>query len=405
MNMRKKVVNTIYICALFFDLSYLCIPVLPVMLHYCALLLFVVYLFLAGIKINNAYKNWTLAYISFFLLSALWALRPLLSIYVVVANILPILIMVFSTITYIKKNLSINKILLVIYIAALLMLSYLASHMDEFLVGVRLGDSLNDDEDKPIWNSNGMGVELCFAIFVGFILFINQKRHLLLRFGYYISAIVMIIAIFLTGSRKSLLILLIPVIYFLYKKKKRYLLPSLLLSSVIGLLLYKLIMDVEIFHEAIGVRIEEMIAIMSGDTYGNEDTSRTILINFGLSKFLNNPILGVGINNFRVLADEIYPGRNYYSHNNYVELLVGVGLIGTLIYYSAYFYIFTRLRKYTDTLSIWGKVFLLILLFLGFVEVLYYEPFEQLMFCILFCIVEYNKKQISLINGYKNKRC
>lgn len=396
--MRGKVVNAIYLSALFLFLLCLSIPVLPFSIQACALCLFVIYLIVAKIDINVAYKKWTLVYLSFFLLSSLWALSSKLALYVIFVNILPILLITFSTISFIKKNQRINEVLFIIYIVALLMLIYLATHIDEFLIGVRLSTSLNEEGDQPMWNSNGVGINLCFAIFAGFILFINQNRCFLIRIIYCMTAIIMVGAIILTGSRKSLLILLMPVFYFLYKKQKKHFLLMLILTPLVAVLIYEIIMHVEVFYEAVGTRIEDMIAIMTDDTSGNEDTSRVTLIEFGLNKFLDNPILGVGINNFRFLSEEIYPGKNFYAHNNYVELLVDVGIIGFFVYYRAYLYLYSRLKSYTDTISMWCKVFLFVLLFLGFVEVLYYEPLEQLFFCLLFCIVEFNENKI-LLNG------
>src|SRR5690606_34205038 len=49
-----------------------------------------------------------------------------------------------------------------------------------------------------------------------------------------------------------------------------------------------------------------------------------------------------------------------YSHNNFIELLVGVGLIGFLIYYSIYFYIFYHLFK----LTLYKKIYALVLFIL-----------------------------------------
>ena len=271
--------------------------------------------------------------------------------------------------------------------------------MTEFVMGVRFGDSLNEAGEDEIWNSNSVGVGLCFAIFSGYILFVNQKSHFVVKIFYFFSAVIMMVAILLTGSRKSFLIIMMPIFYFLYKKQKKHFLLLIIAAPIMVFCFYELIMNVEIFYEAIGTRVEDMIAILSDDTTGGEDTSRLTLINFGLNKFWDNPILGVGINNFRVLSEQIYPGKNFYAHNNYVELLVDIGIVGIVIYYSAYYYLYLNLRKYNDTLSIWCKVFLYILLFLGFLEVLYYEPLEQLVFCMIFCIVEFNKKKVLLLNG------
>lgn len=370
------------------------IPVFPLWMPFLSSGLFIIYMIFAKIRISRAYTNWTLAYILFFLLSVLWALKARLVFYVVAVNLLPIIVMSFATISFVKRNKSIDAVLAVIYAVAILMLLYLATHIGEFLVGVRLSDSLNEVGEENVWNSNGVGINLCFAVFSGFILFVNRERKLYIRILYFASVAIMTGAILLTGSRKSLLILAFPVLFFLLKKMKRHFVSVVLVTLLMAFLFYELTMNVEVFYQAIGVRIEEMINILTNNTVGNEDTSRIQLVRFGLKKFLDHPFLGVGINNYRVLSEQIYPGKNFYAHNNYVELLVDVGLIGLIIYYSAYVYIFHRLRKHSDEGANWGKAFVLILVFLGFFEVLYYEPLEQMFFCLCFCMDELNDKKL-----------
>lgn len=401
--MLNKINNVIYFCALFLGLLYVSIPVLPVIIHITAISLFFIYLVISKVDVNTVYKKWTLAYISFFLLSSLWALKAKLSLYIVLVELSPIVLLSFATIAYVKKNRSINVILFVIYIVSLIMLGYLLTHIEEFLIGERLGVSLNEEGDDRVWNSNSIGVGLCFALFAGFILFVLQKKKPLIRAFYYITAFIMIVGVLLTGSRKSLLIMLMPFVYFIYKREKKHFLFFVLLASLIMFLFYEIIMNVEFFYETIGVRMEDMMAILSNDTTGDEDTSRIQLINLGIDNFFDNPILGVGANNFRVLSETIYPGRNFYAHNNYIELLVDVGIIGFLVYYSAYYYLFLNLKDSQDPLSLWAKLFLYILLFLGFVEVLYYEPLEQLIFATIFCVVDSNKTKINLLDGSKKQ--
>lgn len=82
-----------------------------------------------------------------------------------------------------------------------------------------------------------------------------------------------------------------------------------------------------------GARIEEAVNILGGDKSG--DNSRVFLLLWGIDWFLEKPLLGHGINCFRVLSDQtlMFAGKNFYAHNNYIELLVGVGIIGFIIYY------------------------------------------------------------------------
>ena len=71
---------------------------------------------------------------------------------------------------------------------------------------------------------------------------------------------------------------------------------------------------------------------------------RTDLIKEGLLLFSQRPFLGYGINNFRYYYGQ-KTGLRTYTHNNFLELLVGVGLLGFFIYYSIYIYSFYLLVK------------------------------------------------------------
>ncbi len=56
--------------------------------------------------------------------------------------------------------------------------------------------------------------------------------------------------------------------------------------------------------------------------------------------FSNHPIIGTGLNTF-IVQDSTH----HYSHNNYIEILVGLGIIGFFIYYAIHFRIFSKLLK------------------------------------------------------------
>ena len=83
--------------------------------------------------------------------------------------------------------------------------------------------------------------------------------------------------------------------------------------------------------------------------------------------------MGVGIANTTFLGLK-YTGYYFYMHNNYVELLVSVGIIGTAIYYLLLLYPLIKLFKPAlrqDQMAILLEVLLLLMLFLDFGEVTY----------------------------------
>ena len=79
-----------------------------------------------------------------------------------------------------------------------------------------------------------------------------------------------------------------------------------------------------------------MLSLVTGR--GIADSSsilRSKYISVGIDAFKESPVIGYGIDNYRYinLRDS---GHLTYSHNNFVEMLVGVGGIGFLIYYFYY---------------------------------------------------------------------
>ena len=70
---------------------------------------------------------------------------------------------------------------------------------------------------------------------------------------------------------------------------------------------------------------------LSGNLNTSDET-RNNMINFGIELFKERPILGYGLNNYR---NYYYTGQ--YSHNNFIELLVCLGIVGFVLVYVMYF--------------------------------------------------------------------
>ena len=68
------------------------------------------------------------------------------------------------------------------------------------------------------------------------------------------------------------------------------------------------------------------------------------MVSAGIEFFKERPLHGYGLDNYRVLLNHNY-GIDAYAHNNYIELLVGQGIIGLFIFYYIYIYILFNLRK------------------------------------------------------------
>lgn len=89
-----------------------------------------------------------------------------------------------------------------------------------------------------------------------------------------------------------------------------------------GFPLYYSIFNIPIFYSILGRRLESSFDFYSGGEKNEGSLSmRSYMIKFGLEKFQEKPILG-------------------YAHNNYIELLVNIGVIGAVAFYPMYILVY-----------------------------------------------------------------
>lgn len=165
---------------------------------------------------------------------------------------------------------------------------------------------------------------------------------------YIIGIILMAIIIILMGSRKTILMLPFVLILYLILNKK---IP--LNKKIKNLLFFVLLVIIVIFfcfnnsylYNLIGSRIEDMFSSL----IGNEVTDLSInnrnnMIVQGLEWFKSKKTLGYGLDNYCYLYLKKY-GIDYYAHNNYIELLVDLGITGIIIYYSFFINLIIKFLK------------------------------------------------------------
>ena len=178
------------------------------------------------------------------------------------------------------------------------------------------------------------------------------------------------------GSRKSLFALILGCcMLYLFKGNLRQKLKNVVMM-ILFLCAFAMILQLPIF-ERTAQRFEGFVAVFSSsDRVQETDHStylRTLLIKHGLEEFKDSPLMGVGINNAHYLGIK-YTGYDFYMHNNYVELLVSIGIIGTMIYYLLLLYPLIKLFHPAlnhDATAILLEVFLVLDLILDVGQVTY----------------------------------
>lgn len=278
-----------------------------------------------------------------------------------------------------------------------------------YIYKVGFGDALRSRAVLEGFNSNQVGIELVFASIICLYFRAESQRRLpLCIYG------ILFFFCLLTGSRTALILFVIGGIIFFFhlsigkgKLRNRIIIGSILLI-VVSLLLFK----VDIFYNLIGRRISyeiimPMLNSLVGEkselaAYNNSNYLRWNMIKYGFEFFSQRPFLGAGINNYVVLIANTDLGYVSYAHNNYIELLTDVGMIGFCIYYFPYLLVGVKIFKQRCngspilrmSLSIW-----ICLLLADMTGVNYYMMFQRIIFMLLLCIVYLRPEELQCKRG------
>ena len=110
--------------------------------------------------------------------------------------------------------------------------------------------------------------------------------------------------------------------------------------------------------------------------------ARTDLYDVAFMLFSENPIIGIGYNNFGNVA-----GIGYFSHSTYAETLACTGIIGCLLWFGPYFACAKKLfllhRYNKEGCNRWIALYILII-FMGLFGIIYYVFQSMVVFTMLF---------------------
>lgn len=210
-------------------------------------------------------------------------------------------------------------------------------------------------------NANTYGLCAFFSA-IGFLYMYmtNQKRLINL-----ILMLSMLGISILSGSRKVLILFLIIILgtYLFTELKKSF--HRFLNITIMIFVFYLLIQNNQFLYNTIGLRILETVNYLSEDGVASNTSTgiRSSMIELGMRLFRLKPWLGYG-----VMGSYIYNGNTYF-HNNFVELLVNTGIVGTVIYYSGFFILLKHnIKAYLYSFNFETLFFLLLLISIIFMD-------------------------------------
>lgn len=232
-------------------------------------------------------------------------------------------------------------------------------------------------------NSNTLGyVSSAAIVFCYILLYVEKKQKNL----YKVLMVANVVFAVLTASRKVYIFIGIFFVIALIMKTKN---PVKVFRNFIALCIlaiagYYSLMRVDFLYELVGERIETMLDGFSGKNTDASTGFRLQLIQWGLEWFKNRPILGYGNNCYAYLLGSTYNtwagSEGVYAHNNYIELMVDLGVLGLLIYYSFYICsVFQALRAHKyNPLAIYSIAIFVSMVVTEYGQITYNKGFLQI---------------------------
>lgn len=251
-------------------------------------------------------------------------------------------------------------------------------------------------------NPNRIGLNLTVSAIAALHMYKASKRK-----SYLAVLIIFIVTIVLTGSRKALFILIFGMIGLVYLNSRNITkkINIIMIGLLVSVLVYFAITTIQPLYEIVGYRIEAVFDSLLGR--GDSDESlyiRKTLIDSGRNLFLRSPLVGYGMGSFGTVS-----GYDTYAHNNYIEMLVGLGVFGTLIYYSMYMFVIKNLfkmKKYSkDNLLL---IIMISLIIMEYALVSYRSPIYHVVIALSYAtirIYKLKKRNLKIKEDNKDENC
>ena len=280
-------------------------------------------------------EKWTLLFMCFSLISMFYSPEKSIlngTYYFLIVNVILVLLLsqydfTMKTIEKISWTYALSSATLIIMLIAT------GNIVDSSAIG-HLGYEL-------FGNANILATMLMISMLYTMWLLVYANNSLSRKCILFIVLVLGYYGMFLTGGRKYIVI---PVVFlyilFLFKQDRagrQHFIKYTFIIVAVAVSIYFLIMKIPMFYDIIGVRMEGLLAFVTGDVSSADSSSiiRGRMIQIGLDKWMQSPIWGYGFDSFKYY-NQIVTGRFYYSHNNFVELLYNECIIGFVLYYWYY---------------------------------------------------------------------
>nr|WP_319776365.1 O-antigen ligase family protein [uncultured Sphaerochaeta sp.] len=259
----------------------------------------------------------------------------------------------------------------------------------EVLLKSRLGTTIG-------MNANHVGFLLVAGALIALYFGITKK-------GWWLLPLFVGFSLFslFSGSRKVIALLGMGSLLLIILSRKNYI--HMLIASVICLFfavgVIAITLHWEPLYQILGRRVESFLGFFSTGTTDGSTSIRFEMIQHGWEMFLEKPFFGWGLHAFTDIS-----GYGFYSHNNYIEILVSWGLFGFLWYYLPILALLVigvknLLRKKSSKLAAFSVAILTALLVDDFGRVRFFDEATHFLYAISYVAImwEYPQKGLDIL--------
>lgn len=315
------------------------------------------------------------------------------------------LVIGYSIISY--SELSLKYIIFTIFISTLFL----------FIVGIKVPTSnpyyMTGRMAATTGNANTLASYGAFSLLFSLYLFYTL-RNKFFKIILIFAQVFIVYGVLETQSRKGIIVIIFGlIIYLIMNNINKIISKKVKIKSIVSfviiffLLIGGIIIGFKKFKESDYYQRFERLANYLQSKRRLSDLTRIIdysayerqrFVKYGLNMWEQNPILGVGLDNFRAEINKYWTlSRQTYSHNNYIELLATTGILGFIAFYLIYLTIIYRLFKIRGNLTISSKYYKFTNLFITimfcrlvqeFALVTYYEKFTWILLLIVMVFID-----------------
>jgi O-antigen ligase len=234
-------------------------------------------------------------------------------------------------------------------------------------------------------NANQVGLCLAFGALVALYYGIAEKRY-----SYLVLMPIFALSSLFSGSRKAIVLILIGGLLLTVLTRKATLSSFLELCVLFLILLgiWMLAFKWDPLYKVLGSRIETFLSFFNNEETTDGSTSiRFEMIRNGFNLVLQRPLFGHGMASFKEIS-----GYQFYSHNNYIEILVSWGFIGFVWYYGflAVLFILGVKRFFSSQrtpLLILEIIILIVLVVDDIGRVRFYDEISHILFVLCYAVL------------------